>query len=150
MMACSVPVKAQNPATQTITLSDGGRYTGQVLHGKPNVKGQAVYKNGDVYEGEFLKGKRHGQGTYTFTDGEKYTGEWFQDHQHGMGDYYFMNGNRSGNIICQYQIQICFNELSCLNTFQSGMCCQNLLGHRHSHRQFILSIFTIFPEGFFT
>ena len=94
MMACSVPVKAQNPATQTITLSDGGRYTGQVLHGKPNGKGKAVYKNGDVYEGEFLKGKRHGQGTYTFTDGEKYTGEWFQDHQHGMGDYYFMNGNR--------------------------------------------------------
>ena len=70
-------------ATQTITLSDGGRYTGQVLHGKPNGKGKAVYKNGDVYEGEFLKGKRHGQGTYTFTDGEKYTGEWFQDHQHG-------------------------------------------------------------------
>ena len=66
MMACSVPVKAQNPATQTITLSDGGRYTGQVLHGKPNGKGKAVYKNGDVYEGEFLKGKRHGQGTYTF------------------------------------------------------------------------------------
>ena len=41
MMACSVPVKAQNPATQTITLSDGGRYTGQVLHGKPNGKGKA-------------------------------------------------------------------------------------------------------------
>ena len=54
MMACSVPVKAQNPATQTITLSDGARYTGQVLRGKPNGKGKAVYKNGDVYEGEFL------------------------------------------------------------------------------------------------
>ena len=39
MMACSVPVKAQNPATQTITLSDGARYTGQVLRGKPNGKG---------------------------------------------------------------------------------------------------------------
>ena len=57
MMACSVPVKAQNPATQTITLSDGGRYTGQVLHGKPNGKGKVVYKNGDVYEGEFLTGR---------------------------------------------------------------------------------------------
>ena len=54
MMACSVPVKAQNPAPQTITLSDGARYTGQVLRGKPNGKGKAVYKNGDVYEGEFL------------------------------------------------------------------------------------------------
>ena len=41
MMACSVPVKAQNPATQTITLSDGARYTGQVLRGKPNGKGKA-------------------------------------------------------------------------------------------------------------
>ena len=48
--------------------------------------------------------------------------------KHGIHRHFihFVNSHR-------YQIQICFNQLSCFYFIQSGMSCQNFLRHCHSH-----------------
>ena len=51
---------------------------------------------------------------------------------------HFLNGYRTGNIVSKHQIQICFNQLSGFYFLKSGMCCQNFLGHCHSHAHFLL------------
>ena len=47
---------------------------------------------------------------------------------------HFLNGNRRCDIIPQYQIQFCFNQLACFHLGKPCMGCQYFLGHRHSHR----------------
>ena len=46
---------------QKITLGscmtrDGGQYQGEMVGGKPQGKGRAIYTNGNFYEGEYVKG----------------------------------------------------------------------------------------------
>ena len=65
LISSSVPaVHAQKIMVGSCTLRDGAVYTGELVGGKPNGKGRAVYSNGDTYEGEFVKGLRHGEGTF--------------------------------------------------------------------------------------
>ena len=70
-------LSAQKVYLGSCTTSDGGQYKGEMVGGKPNGKGSAVYTNGDTYEGEYVKGKRNGYGVYSFSDGESYEGSWF-------------------------------------------------------------------------
>ena len=41
--------------------------------------------------------------------------------------------NRTGDIVCQRQIQLCFDQLAGRNTVETRMLCEDLLCHRHSH-----------------
>ena len=63
-------LSAQKVYLGSCTTSDGGQYKGEMVGGKPNGKGSAVYTNGDTYEGEYVKGKRNGYGVYSFSDGD--------------------------------------------------------------------------------
>ena len=93
---CLSPVStfAQKISLGSCITRDGGQYKGEMVSGKPQGKGAAVYPNGDTYEGAYQKGKREGYGVYTFSDGEKYEGQWMQDQQHGKGTFYFQNNNK--------------------------------------------------------
>lgn len=62
---------AQKIVLGSCTTHDDGQYKGQMMNGKPNGKGNTVFKNGDSYVGEYIKGKRDGYGVYSFSDGEK-------------------------------------------------------------------------------
>ena len=53
-------VCAQKITLGTCILKDGGHYKGEMVNGKAQGKGSAVYPNGDTYEGEYVKGKRQG------------------------------------------------------------------------------------------
>ncbi len=91
------------------------KYIGQVVNGKANGFGFAIFarkgfyegdwknnlrhgqgiyfwQNGDKYEGEFADGKRNGKGTYFFEGGEKYIGEWKDNLRHGYGKMYNKKG----------------------------------------------------------
>ena len=46
---------------------------------------------------------------------------------------HLMNCYRWGDIISQYQIQFCFDQLSCFYLLKTRCRCQNFLCHRHSH-----------------
>ena len=74
---------AQKISLGSCITRDGGQYKGEMVSGKPQGKGAAVYPNGDTYEGAYQKGKREGYGVYTFSDGEKYEGQWMQDQRQG-------------------------------------------------------------------
>lgn len=74
LWALPLSAVAQKITLGQTTTKDGGEYQGEMVAGKPQGKGRAVYKNGDLYEGEYVKGKRQGYGVYTFSDGEKYEG----------------------------------------------------------------------------
>ena len=86
LLALALCLSPMSTFAQKISLGscitrDGGQYKGEMVGGKPQGKGAAVYSNGDTYEGSYQKGKREGYGVYTFSDGEKYEGQWMQDQQ---------------------------------------------------------------------
>lgn len=49
---------------ETLTMSDGSVYTGEVKDGLPNGHGKCTRPNGTVYEGEFKDGKFTGQSQF--------------------------------------------------------------------------------------
>ena len=49
---------AQKITLGSCVTKDGGQYKGEMLAGKPNGKGNAIYKNRDTYECENVKGRR--------------------------------------------------------------------------------------------
>ena len=67
-------ISAQKIVVGSVTLKDGGIYTGELMGGKPGGKGRVQYNNGDTYEGSFVKGMRQGEGTFTEADGSRYEG----------------------------------------------------------------------------
>ena len=78
---------AQKIVVGSVTLKDGGIYTGELIGGKPGGKGRVQYDNGDTYEGSFVKGLRQGEGTFTEADGSRYEGNWTKNERNGKGTY---------------------------------------------------------------
>ena len=55
---------AQKPKVgKYIFENGGGVYHGELVNGKPNVKGTTTFKNGDRHTGEYVRGKREGKGS---------------------------------------------------------------------------------------
>lgn len=46
--------------------------------------------------------------------------------------------HRTGNIVCEHGIELSLDELSSFYMIEAGVCGQDLLGHRHSHMNFLL------------
>lgn len=126
-----VPISRREPApepvpakTSVTNFSYGdGTYTGEVVEGKPNGKGEYRWNNGTVDKGEFVNGALNGQGTRTFGGSNmRYTGRFkdnkcfgegvrifprddgypadkfeanFTDCDNGVGNYTFGNGGVS-------------------------------------------------------
>lgn len=76
-----------------VILSDGSKYIGEFVRGRPHGRGTITHPNGTKYVGEFEAGKLHGQGTFTFADGRKYIGEFKDGKFHGQGTLTFADGD---------------------------------------------------------
>lgn len=68
-----------------IIYSDGAKYMGYRLNGKPEWEGTMTTANGDIYVGSWHKGKPEGQGTMTWATGDKYVGSWHNGMLEGQG-----------------------------------------------------------------
>ncbi len=103
-----------------LTYSDGGKYIGNFVDGRPKSKSSAdhgtyIYPNGDVYVGNFTdifkkkittlprsiqgvygkyfgKGQYNGHGTLTRVNGNKYVGSFSGGRYHGHGTLTYANG----------------------------------------------------------
>lgn len=73
----------------SITLSNGATYNGEVLNGKPHGKGTAWWGEYKTYTGDWKYGKRSGKGKYVATTADMnkviYDGSWSNDKQNGQG-----------------------------------------------------------------
>ncbi len=49
-----------------MTLSNGNRFEGVMVKGKPHGRGVYEWKSGDKYDGEYKDGKRHGKGEFVY------------------------------------------------------------------------------------
>jgi len=78
---------------QTITFSDGTKYTGQIKNGKMDGQGTLTYPNGTIYVGMMKDGKMHGKGIKTFSNGDTYNGEWKNNLKDGFGTYKWVSGS---------------------------------------------------------
>lgn len=69
-------------------------YVGQVISGKANGYGIAVFDTGSRYEGIWRNNKREGKGNFYWIDGEHYEGDYKNDKREGEGTYYWTNGEK--------------------------------------------------------
>ncbi len=76
-------------------LSNGNRYDGHFLNGKPEGVGTFTWTNGEVYEGEWKNGLKHGSGMWRGVKGESYIGEWKNGKADGYGVHTWRNGNKN-------------------------------------------------------
>ncbi|WP_052444832.1 MORN repeat-containing protein [Flammeovirga sp. OC4] len=79
------------------------KYIGEVLDGKANGFGYAVFEKKGFYEGYWENNSRNGQGQYTWENGDRYEGNFKNGTREGFGVYYFESGERyegfwSGNL----------------------------------------------------
>ena len=88
-----------------VTLSDGSKYIGEFIHGKPDGRGTITHPNGTKYIGEFKGGMLHGQGTFNFADGRKYIGEFRDGKFHGQGVLTAADGSVQNGIWVNGELQ---------------------------------------------
>lgn len=89
------PVEPQeNTATQTVELSDGSVYRGEIRRDKFHGYGTLELENGQKYAGAWYRGRKEGIGTFSYPNGDSYSGEWRGDMPHGKGVYQYGNGGR--------------------------------------------------------
>ena len=62
-------------------------YSGEMINGKKEGRGTAIYTDGSKYVGEFKNDVRSGQGIWTDSRGDRYDGEWANDRRNGFGVY---------------------------------------------------------------
>ena len=62
----------------------------------------------------------------------------FIKHAVKTGALKLVDGHRGGDIIAQHNVQLCVDELACLDLRQSGVCGKDLLRQGHSHGSFLL------------
>lgn len=68
-----------------LRFMNGVEYTGTFAEGKFHGKGLQKMMNNNVYEGHFLFGKMTGRGSYTQANGTIYNGEFLDGKKHGKG-----------------------------------------------------------------
>jgi hypothetical protein len=85
--ACSISPKN---GVGALTYSNGDHYEGQLLDGKPNGRGKAIYGKsskfaGDRYDGEWRDGNPYGRGVYIRANGDRYEGDIADGQPNGQG-----------------------------------------------------------------
>lgn len=71
--------------TGTYKFTNGDRYEGQWLEGKPHGNGTYTFISKERYQGQFQHGKFEGQGTMYYPNGGHYSGGWRANKKHGAG-----------------------------------------------------------------
>lgn len=69
-------IGSEENVMQTVVLSDGITYYGQLVDGEPSGYGTLTDQSGNKYEGQFYKGTFNGNGTKTFSDGMILSCKW--------------------------------------------------------------------------
>ena len=62
----------------------------------------------------------------------------FIKHAVKTGALKLVDGHRGGDIVAQHNVQLCVDQLACLDLWQSGVCGKDLLRQGHSHGSFLL------------
>jgi len=75
------------------TYSNGDRYKGLWVNGKPEGQGKMNYRNGSIYEGLWLNGKHEGQGIMNYTNGGIYEGLFKNGKHEGKGKMIYATGS---------------------------------------------------------
>ena len=57
------------------------------------------------------------------------------------GLFKLVHRHRGGDVVAEHDIELRVYELTCAHAFQTCVCSQNLLSHRHSHNISFLSLF---------
>ena len=57
----------------------------------------------------------------------------FIKHAVKTGAFKLVDGHRGGDIVAQHDVQLCVDELACLDLRQAGVCGKDLLRQGHSH-----------------
>ncbi len=78
--------------SNVIVMSNGCKYEGEVVNGKPHGKGKCIWPNEKIYEGDYINGNRTGKGTTIFPDGGKYVGDFLDNLMDGKGVMTFPDG----------------------------------------------------------
>ena len=58
-----------------------------------------------------------------------------------------VDGNRGGDVVAQHDVQLCIDELACLDLGKTGMCGKNFLRQGHSHDGTLLLSVGRTPSG---
>ena len=77
----------------TMSKSDGSKYVGEIVEGKPHGYG-TLTSNGGKYVGEIVDGLPHGYGTMISPVDVKYKGMFKYGKLHGVGTITFPNGDK--------------------------------------------------------
>ena len=88
--------KSSSKATATsniINYGNGDQYTGDLVGGKPQGKGELKFANGDVYKGEFSNGKMDGEGVLTYAKGGVLNGKFTNDAPDSNHAFKLSNGD---------------------------------------------------------
>ena len=64
----------------------------------------------------------------------------FVEHTVKTGLFKLVDGNRGGDVVAQHDVQLCIDELACLDLGKTGMCGKNFLRQGHSHDGTLLFI----------
>ena len=79
---------------QDATTSDGGRYYGPIVNGKPHGWGRIEWSTGARYRGEMVNGLFEGRGRYEAPNGEIFEGDFETGAFTGQGTYSRSDGAR--------------------------------------------------------
>lgn len=84
------------PSEQYVTnfAYRGGTYTGTVIDGIPNGKGEYRWGDGTLDKGNFVQGVFNGKGTRLWTTGNKYIGQFVNNICSGDGVRFFKEGSK--------------------------------------------------------
>jgi len=77
-----------------IRWSDGARYSGEIVDGRPEGTGVLVNGKGDRFEGEWKDGKLNGHGSVAWTNGDRYEGDWVDGKAEGHGVQVWADGQK--------------------------------------------------------
>jgi hypothetical protein len=111
--APNAPPPAAEPAERvpTLVLTDGRRYYGEVLNGRPHGRGVMEWPDTQPptqvarYEGDYHHGVMHGRGVLLFRNGNRYEGDFALNRFWGRGQLIFLGGTR-------YEGDFIANEMS--------------------------------------